>query len=86
MVEVDGICRGEGLEIGRPAQYRMFIRVRSERGGQELFDQPALRRTVGAHPSLFVNHVTFFVKLPHHRMQKAFRLQVSPQLQPVFRK
>ncbi len=57
-----------------------------EGGCGELLDQSTDGIAVGSHAALLDHHVALFVELTHHRMKEAFRFQIGPKLQAVFRK
>ena len=85
MVEVERVRGRKGVQVRREADYRPPIRMRKVGRAQKLLQQPPLRRAVSTQAALFVNNVTLFVELAHHRMQKTLRLKIGPQFQAVLR-
>ena len=94
----DHVCRHivflvEGLRFGGrdvaqialPADAGPLIRMRNVGRRKKLFDQPADRARVRAHPALFHDHVAFAIKLPRHRMRDPVALHVGPELQAIRR-
>src|SRR5580692_4484409 len=59
----------------------VLMSLKSRRG--KLFEQPPDGVAVDTHATLLDHHVPLLVKLAHNGMQKALRLQIGPQLQPV---
>src|SRR5712691_9483694 len=60
-----------------------MVRMSLESRRDELLYQSADRTAISAHAALFYNYVALIVKLPHHRVQKAFRLEICPKLHTV---
>ena len=85
LVERHCIGSRKALQVGRPADDRLPIRVRGEGRGQRLLDQASDRVALGAHAPLFVNDVTLFVELAEHRMEEALGVEIGPQFNTVRR-
>ena len=78
-----GVGRREDFQVTRPADDAVVIRVREECRGDVLLDDASDGRALGAHAALFHHDVALFVELAKDRMEKALRLEIRPQLEPI---
>ena len=75
IVELPGICGGEGVKVAHPADGRVVVGMGRESGGAELFDESSDGLALAQAP-LLLHHVPFLVELPEDRPEEALALQV----------
>jgi len=84
-VERGRICGGEALQIRRPADDGLTVRMGRKCSCQGLLEETSERTAFRAHAALFVNDFALFVELAEDRVEETLGVEIGPELHAIRR-